>query len=69
MFIGLAQAKIAYSPVVAITASAHLGRDAFHEIDQQALLAPVTKRTMAVSRVNRIPEFVKEAGIRADTSS
>ncbi len=64
MVTGLAQAKIAYSPVVAITglaASGHLGRDAFQEIDQQALFAPVTKRTMTVPRADRIPEFIKEA--------
>jgi acetolactate synthase I/II/III large subunit len=64
MVTGLAQAKIAYSPVVAVTglaASGHLGRDAFQEIDQQTLFAPVTKRTMTVPRADRIPEFIKEA--------
>jgi acetolactate synthase-1/2/3 large subunit/sulfoacetaldehyde acetyltransferase len=64
MVTGLAQAKLAYSPVVAITglaSSSHLGRDAFQEIDQQALFAPVTKRTISVPRADRIPEFVKEA--------
>jgi len=64
MVTGLAQAKLAYSPVVAITglaSSSHLGRDAFQEIDQQAIFAPVTKRTISVPRADRIPEFVKEA--------
>ena len=64
MVTGLAQAKLAYSPVVAITglaSSSHLGRDAFQEIDQQALFAPVTKRTMSVPRADRIVEFIKEA--------
>lgn len=64
MVTGLAQAKIAYSPLVAITglaASGHLGRDAFQEVDQQTLFAPVTKRTMTVPRADRIPEFIKEA--------
>lgn len=64
MVTGLAQAKLAYSPLVAITglaSSSHLGRDAFQEIDQQALFAPVTKRTISVPRADRIPEFVKEA--------
>lgn len=64
MITGLVQAKLAYSPVVAITglaSSTHLGRDAFQEIDQQALFAPITKRTFSVPRADRIPEFVKEA--------
>lgn len=64
MVTGLAQAKIAYSPVVAITglaATSHLGRDAFQEIDQQAIFAPITKRTITVPRADRIPEFIKEA--------
>jgi acetolactate synthase I/II/III large subunit len=64
MVTGLAQAKLAYSPVVAVTgvaSSTHLGRDAFQEIDQQALFAPITKRTFTVPRPDRIPEFVKEA--------
>jgi acetolactate synthase-1/2/3 large subunit/sulfoacetaldehyde acetyltransferase len=64
MVTGLAQAKLAYSPLVAITglaSSSHLGRDAFQEIDQQALFAPVTKRTISVPRADRIPEFIKEA--------
>ena len=64
MVTGLAQAKLAYSPLIAITglaASKHLGRDAFQEIDQQALFAPVTKRTLSVPSADRIPEFIKEA--------
>lgn len=64
MVTGLAQAKLAYSPVVAITGlatSGHLGRDAFQEIDQQSLFAPVTKRTLSVPRADRIVEFIKEA--------
>lgn len=64
MVTGLAQAKLAYSPVVAITglvSSDHFGRDAFQEIDQQALFAPITKRTMSVPRADRIPEFLSEA--------
>jgi acetolactate synthase-1/2/3 large subunit/sulfoacetaldehyde acetyltransferase len=64
MVTGLAQAKLAYSPVVALTgiaSSGHLGRDAFQEIDQQSLFAPITKRTLTVPRADRIPEFVKEA--------
>ena len=64
MVTGLAQAMLAYSPVVAITglaATNHLGRDTFQEIDQQALFSPITKRTMSVPSAERIPEFLKEA--------
>ena len=64
MVLGLAQAKFAYSPVVAITGLAsteHLGRDAFQEIDQHTLFLPVTKRVMTVPRPERIPEFILEA--------
>ena len=64
MVLGLAQAKLAYSPVVAITglpSTEHLGRDAFQEIDQHTLFLPVTKRVMTVPRPERIPEFILEA--------
>ncbi len=64
MVLGLAQAKFAYSPVVAITGLAsteHIGRDAFQEIDQNTLFLPVTKRVMTVPRPDRIPEFILEA--------
>jgi len=61
---GLAQARLAYSPLIAITGLAsndHLGRDAFQEIDQQAIFTPVTKRTFTVPKAERIPEFFYEA--------
>lgn len=64
MVLGLAQARFAYSPVVAITglpATEHMGRDAFQEIDQHTLFLPVTKRVMTVPRPDRIPEFILEA--------
>jgi len=64
MVLGLAAAKMAYSPVVVITglpSTEHLGRDAFQEIDQQTLFLPVTKRVMTVPRSERIPEFILEA--------
>jgi acetolactate synthase-1/2/3 large subunit/sulfoacetaldehyde acetyltransferase len=64
MVLGLAQAKFAYSPVVAITGLAsteHLGRDAFQEIDQNTLFLPVVKRVLTVPRPERIPEFILEA--------
>jgi thiamine pyrophosphate-dependent acetolactate synthase large subunit-like protein len=64
MTLGLAAAKMAYSPVVVITglpSTEHLGRDGFQEIDQHTLFLPVTKRVMTVPRAGRIPEFIFEA--------
>lgn len=61
---GLAQANAAYSPVVALAgllSSAHIYRDAFQEVDQQALLRPVTKKTWTLPQGARIPEMVREA--------
>ena len=61
---GLAQANAAYSPVVALAgslSSAHVYRDAFQEVDQQALFKPVTKKTWTVPQAKRLPEFVNEA--------
>jgi acetolactate synthase-1/2/3 large subunit/sulfoacetaldehyde acetyltransferase len=61
---GLAEALLAYSPVVAITGLMprdHLGRDTFQEIDQQALFAPVCKRSFVVPKAERLPEFVDQA--------
>lgn len=70
MVLGLAQAKLAYSPVVAITglpSTEHMGRDAFQEIDQNTLFLPVTKRVMTVPRPERVPEFILEAFRIADS--
>lgn len=61
---GLAQAAAAYSPVVALAgslSSAHMYRDAFQEVDQQALLRPVTKKTWTATQATRLPEMVHEA--------
>jgi thiamine pyrophosphate-dependent acetolactate synthase large subunit-like protein len=61
---GLAQAKAAYSPVVALAGSistAHIYRDGFQEVDQQALFQPVTKKTWTVTQAVRIPEMMREA--------
>jgi len=46
---GLAQAKAAYTPLVSIggaLSSEHLYRDAFQEVDQQALFTPITKKNL-----------------------
>ncbi|MEX0284610.1 MAG: thiamine pyrophosphate-binding protein [Paracoccaceae bacterium] len=61
---GLAQAKAAYSPVVSIAgalASAHVYRDAFQEVDQDALFKPITKKTWTVPSADRVPEMFREA--------
>ena len=61
---GLAQAKAAYSPLVSIAgalSSGHLYRDAFQEVDQQALFTPITKKTWTVPSTDRVPEIFREA--------
>ena len=61
---GLAQAKAAFSPVVSIAgmlAQEHLYRDAFQEVDQQSLFAPVTKKTWTAPSAARVPELFREA--------
>ncbi len=61
---GLAQAAAAYSPVVSIAgslASAHVYRDAFQEVDQQALFKPITKKTWTATSADRVPEMFREA--------
>lgn len=61
---GLAQAKAAYSPVVALAgslSSAHVYRDAFQEVDQQAVFTPVTKKSWTLTQTSRIPEMSAEA--------
>lgn len=64
MLTGLIQAKLAYSPLVAVAglaSSEHLGRDAFQEFDQQTVFQAVSKRTWTVTKAERIGEFVREA--------
>ena len=61
---GLSQARAAFSPVVSIAGSlstAHLYRDAFQEVDQQTLFAPVTKKTWTATSADRVPEMFREA--------
>lgn len=61
---GLAQAKAAYSPVVSIAgalATGHRYRDAFQEVDQDALFKPVTKKTWTATSADRVPEMMREA--------
>ncbi len=61
---GLAQAKASFSPVISIAgalSSEHIYRDAFQEVDQQALFGPVTKQTWTVTQTSRIPETCRDA--------
>lgn len=61
---GLAQAAAAFTPLVSIAgalSSEHVYRDAFQEVDQQALFKPVTKKTWTVTQTGRIPEMFREA--------
>ena len=54
---GLAQAKAAYTPLVSIggaLSSEHLYRDAFQEVDQQALFTPITKKTWTATSSERV---------------
>ena len=61
---GLAQAAAAFSPVVSIAgalSSGHVYRNAFQEVDQQALFEPITKKTWTVPQTARVPEIFREA--------
>ncbi|MBS9718047.1 thiamine pyrophosphate-binding protein [Pseudohalocynthiibacter aestuariivivens] len=67
---GLGQAMAAFSPVVSIAgslASSHVYRDAFQEVDQQALFTPVTKKTWTATGADRVPEMFREAFRVANT--
>ena len=61
---GLAEAHLAYSPVVAIAGMVprgHHGRDTFQEIDQPALFTPISKRNFVVPSAERLPEMLDQA--------
>ena len=61
---GVAQAAAAFSPVISIAgdiSSEHSGKNAFQEIDQQALFEPITKKTWSVKKTNKIPQIFNEA--------
>ncbi len=60
----VAEAHLAYSPVVAVAGAiprGQAGRDTFQEIDQNALFAPICKRSIAVPAPDRLPELLAEA--------
>ena len=61
---GIAQAKAAYSPVISIAgalSTEHVYRDAFQEVDQQALFSPITKKTWTITQTSRVDEIFREA--------
>lgn len=61
---GVAQAYLAFSPLVAITGlpvSGHIDTGTFQELDQDALFAPITKRTFTVRETARLPEYIRDA--------
>ena len=61
---GVAQAAAAFSPVISIAgaiSSKHAGKNAFQEIDQQALFEPITKKTWSVNQTNNIPQTFNDA--------
>jgi len=61
---GIAQANAAFSPVVSLAgavATEHIGKDAFQEIDQQALFETITKKTWSINQTRKIPGILSEA--------
>ncbi len=61
---GVATARACHSPVVVLTGAvmqAQRYRDAFQELDQGALFAPVTKLAIDVPSAERIPELIRHA--------
>jgi thiamine pyrophosphate-dependent acetolactate synthase large subunit-like protein len=61
---GIAQAKAAFSPVVAIAGSYSTKdkmEDAFQGLDQQSLFAPITKKTWTVKSSKIIPNIMSDA--------
>ncbi|WP_256998096.1 thiamine pyrophosphate-binding protein [Candidatus Pelagibacter communis] len=61
---GVAQAKAAFSPVVAIAGSYSTKdkmEDAFQGLDQQSLFAPITKKTWTVKNSKVVPKVIGDA--------
>ena len=60
----VAEAHLAYSPLVAICGAisrADLGKDTFQEIDQVALFAPISKKSLMVTDPDRLAPILKDA--------
>ncbi|MDC3036624.1 thiamine pyrophosphate-binding protein [Candidatus Pelagibacter sp.] len=61
---GVAQAKAAFSPVIAIAGSYSTKdkmEDAFQGLDQQSLFKPITKKTWTVKNSKKIPSVISSA--------
>lgn len=61
---GVALAKLAHSPVLAITGAPMTSQDqreSYQEFDQVALFRPITKHSYRVNRPDRIPELFRYA--------
>ena len=61
---GVAQAKAAFSPVIAIAGSFSTKdkmEDAFQGLDQQSLFIPITKKTWTVKNSKEIPKVISSA--------
>ena len=61
---GVAQAKAAFSPVIAIAGSYSTKdkmEDAFQGLDQQSLFTPITKKTWTVKNSKIIPKVISDA--------
>ncbi|MDB2514796.1 thiamine pyrophosphate-binding protein [Candidatus Pelagibacter bacterium] len=61
---GIAQAKAAFSPVIALAGSYSTKdniEDAFQGLDQQSLFGPITKKTWTVKITKKIPAIIGEA--------
>ncbi|MDC1279708.1 thiamine pyrophosphate-binding protein [Pelagibacteraceae bacterium] len=61
---GIAQAKAAFSPVIALAGSYSTKdnmEDAFQGLDQQSLFGPITKKTWTVKKTKKIPSIIIEA--------
>ncbi len=61
---GMAQAKAAFSPVIAIAGSYSTKdkmEDAFQGLDQQSLFKPITKKTWTVNSSKKIPSIMSNA--------
>ena len=61
---GVAEAHLAYSPLVAIagmTTREHQGRDTFQEFDQVALFKSIAKASIVVPLAERLPEMLTDA--------
>ena len=60
----VAEAHLAYSPLVVLAGAisrTDLGKDTFQEIDQVALFAPISKRSILVTEPSRLAEMVRDA--------